>query len=118
HVTVFPDLVQLRGLAEARHVSIFACVLLAVPSMIAARDLGYVVVSQLAVRAVDHSPELPYVEKKHLAASVAKAVVLLVACEKPEACGYLCRVEELARQRNHAIYEISLDKVLPDFPLA
>jgi len=78
-------------------------------------DAGDVGVGQLAVRAVDQAAHLAGVDEQHLAAPVARPHpgpllsrgerrVLFVACEEPEAGGDLRRVEELTRQRDHAVH--------------
>ena len=51
-------------------------------------------------------------------AAVAELAVLAVAREKPQAGRDLRRVEELARQRDHAVHEVGLDQVLADFAFA
>jgi len=42
----------------------------------------------------------------------------LIAGNKPKAGGDLCRVEELAGQRDHAVHEIGFDDVFADFAFA
>ena len=86
--------------------------------MVGAGDAGDVLVGQLAVGAVHHAAELAGVDEEHLAAAVAELAVLPVAREEPEAGRDLRRVEELARQRDHAVHEVGLDQVLADLALA
>jgi hypothetical protein len=52
------------------------------------------------------------------AVAVAEPAVLLVAREEPQADRDLRRVEELARQRDHAVHEVGLDDGLADLALA
>ncbi len=105
-------------LAEAGHVGVLARVLVAAPGVVGAGDLRDVGVGQLAVHAVDHRAELAGVDEERLAAPVAEAAVLLVAGEEPEADRDLRRVEELARQRHHAVHQVGLDDGLADLALA
>ena len=107
-----------RGLAEAGHVGVLARVLVAAPGVVGAGDLRDVLVGQLAVHAVDHRAQLAGVDEERLAAPVAEAAVLLVAREEPEADRDLRRVEELARQRHHAVHQVGLDDGLADLALA
>ena len=108
HVAVLADVVELRGLAEAGHVGVLARVLVAAPSVIGAGDLRDVLVGQLAVHAIHHRAHLARVDEERLAAPVAEAAVLLVAREEPQTDGNLRRVEELARQRHHAVNQSPL----------
>ena len=62
--------------------------------------------------------QLAGVDEQRLAAAVAEAAVLLVAGEEPEADRDLRRVEELARQRDHAVDQVGLDDRLADLALA
>ena len=68
--------------------------------------------------AVHHTTELACVDEKDPSAAVAVFVIFLVAGKKPEACGNLRRIEELAGQGDHTVYEIGFDDVLSDFTLA
>ena len=43
---------------------------------------------------------------------------VLVARDEPQAHGDLCRVEQLTRQRDHAVHEVGLDELLADLALA
>ena len=120
HVAVLADLLERARScrSRARRRTAPAASLLAAPGVIGAGDARDVLVGQLAVGAVDHAAELAGVDEEHLAAAVAELAVLLVAREEPEAGGDLRRVEELARQRDHAVHEIGLDDVLADLALA
>ena len=86
--------------------------------MVGAGDLGDVLVGQFAVDAVDQRAQLAGVDEQRLAAPVAEPAVLLVAGEEPEADRNLRRVEELARQRDHAVDQVGLDDRLADVALA
>ena len=55
---------------------------------------------------------------QHLAATVPERAAVTIAGEEPEAGGDLGRVEQLPRQRHHAVDQIGLDQVLADFSLA
>ena len=66
---------------------------------------------------VDQYPHLPGIDEERLFAPVPELVVLLVPGHKPEACRNRRGVKELPRQSDHAVYEISLDDVLPDLSL-
>jgi hypothetical protein len=51
-------------------------------------------------------------------AAVAEFAVLLVARQEPQARWDLRRVEELARQRHHAVREVGFDQALANLTLA
>jgi hypothetical protein len=70
------------------------------------------------VGAVFHLAQLAGVDEEHFVAAIAEAVVPLVAGEEPEADGDLSRVNELARKRDHAVYEVGLNDVLADLTFA
>ncbi len=57
-------------------------------------------------------------DEQDLAAAVAEAVFLLVAGGEPEAGRDLRRVEELRRQRDHAVHDVALDHGAADVALA
>src|SRR5215472_15621426 len=99
--------------------------------MIGEGDAGDLFVGELAVGAVDHAAELAGVDEQHLAAAVTETSTRtqalpqgrgrrlsgLVARQEPQAVGDLRGVEELARQRHHAIYQVRLDDVPADLAL-
>ena len=69
--------------------------------------------------AVDQRAELAGVDEQRLAAPVAeRRPFFLFAGEEPQADRDLRRVEELARQRHHAVHEVGLDDGLADLALA
>src|SRR5437762_2979745 len=88
------------------------------PEVIHARDAGDLFVREFTVGAVHHAAELAGVYEEYVAAAVAEAAVLLVARQEPQACRDLRRVEELARQRDHAVYQVGLNEVLADLAFA
>jgi hypothetical protein len=98
--------------------AVLAHVLLAAPGVVSSGNLGDVLVGELAVGAVHHAAELAGVDKEHLASPLAELTVLPVACQEPEACWDLRRVEELPRERDHAVHQVGLDQVPADFPFA
>src|SRR5690606_17727257 len=118
HMPVLANLVQPSALAEPRHVHILPSASLTPPSVIRVRDPRDVLVGQLAARAVDHPAELAGVDEQDLSATVAELAVLAVAGQEPQARRDLRRVEELARQRHHAVHEVGLDQVLTDLASA
>ena len=85
--------------------------------MVGVGDPVDVRVLQLAVRPVDHPPELAGVDEEHLAAAVAKAAVPAVAGEEPETRRDRGRVEELARQGHHAVHQLRLQQAPADLQL-
>src|SRR6185369_13061501 len=103
HVPMFADLLKLRSLAETRHIGVDARVLVATPGVIGAGDLRDVIVRHLTVGAVHQRSQLARVNEKRFTATVAETSIHLVPREKPEADWNLRRVEELARQRHHAV---------------
>src|SRR5665647_1668083 len=117
HIPVRAHLVERRALAEARDVVVLPYPRLAAPGVVGVGDAGDVVVGELAVGPVDHRPELASVDEEDLAAAVTEAVVAAAAREEPQAHRYLGRVEELSRQRNHAVHQARLDQVLADLTL-
>ena len=56
--------------------------------------------------------------KRILAGPVAEAAAAALAGEEPQAGRDLGRVEELARQRHHAVHQARLDQAFPDLALA
>src|SRR2546427_718066 len=78
---------------------------LAAPGVVGGGDAGDFLFGQLAVGAVHHAAELPGIDEEHVAAAVAELAVLPVTREEPQARRDLRRVEELARQRDHAVHE-------------
>ena len=119
HIAVFTDVFDGRALAESGHVLVlFVAVLVPAPGMIGVGNLLNLLVSQFAVGPVHHAPHLARIDEEDLAAAVTEAPVLFVPCQEPQAGGDLRRVEELPRQRHHAVHEIRLYDVLADFTLA
>src|SRR5713101_2669472 len=134
HVTVFADLFECCALAEARHVAIPGLATLqrgrwgragarrsqdlAAPGVVGVGYAGDVVVRQLAVGTIHHTAHLARVEEEHVAAAVTEFAVLLVARQKPEARRNLRRVEELTRQRHHAVHDVGFNHALADLTLA
>src|SRR5690606_12294465 len=114
HMPVLANLVQPSALAEPRQVRILPSARLTPPSVIRVRDPRDVFVRQLATRAVDHAAELAGVDEQDLSAAVAELAVLAVAGQAPQAGRDLRRVEELTRERHHAVHEVGLDQVLTD----
>ena len=51
-------------------------------------------------------------------AAIAEPAILLGAGQKPKTDGYLRRVEQLPRQRDHAIDKVGFDQVLANVSLA
>src|ERR1700688_1757502 len=81
HVAMLADFVKCRRLAEPAHVDVVASSLVAPPRMVGAGNLGYVLVGEFAVCAVDQCPHLAGIEKQNLATPVPEAAILLVAGE-------------------------------------
>jgi hypothetical protein len=74
-----------------------------------------------AVRFIRHFAHLAGVDEQNLARPVAKLVVTTIARDDPHAHWYLRCVEELARQRDHAVDEatvLRLNQILSNFPFA
>src|SRR5262245_20982679 len=118
HVPVLAHLLQRRALAKAGHVGISARLLLAAPGVVGGGDACNVLVGQPAMRAIHHAAEFAGVDEEHVATAVAELAVLAVARKEPQARRDLRRVEELARQRDHAVHEVGLDQALADLALA
>ena len=117
-VAVLAYVIQRCALAEAGVVGVVTRVCFATPAMI---DVGYmanVFGRKLAMGPVDHAAELASVDEQHLTATVPERTAVTIAGEEPEAGGDLRRVEQLPRQRHHAVDQIGLDQVLADFSLA
>ena len=132
------DLLQRRALAEAGDVGVALTLALSrrergisglsrgekgaggavAPGVVGVRDAGDVVAGQFAVGAVDHAAHPARVDEQHLARAVAQPASLPGSREEPEAGRYLRRVEELARQRDHAVHQAGLDEVLPYLALS
>src|SRR5690606_5614654 len=107
-----------RALAEAGDVGVLTRLLLPPPGMVGPGDALDLLFGQLAVRAAHHDAHLPGVDEEHLAPPVPVLPVVTVPGEEPQAGRDLRRVEELPRERDHAVDQVCLDDVLPDFPLA
>ena len=116
---------QQRALAEAEHIAVLARLLLATPGVVGVGDAGDVLVGEFAVGAVHQRPELAGVYEEHLTAAVAaltpspsrgRGETALVASEEPQARGNLRRVEELARQRDHAVHDVASIRLLQISP--
>ena len=116
HVAVLAHLLEGRALAEPGDIGVLAPFLLAAPGVVGVGDALDVVVAQLAVRAVDHVPQIARVDEEHLVAAVVATAVAVLG-EEPETGGYLGRVEGLWGQRHHAVDEAGLDQVLADLAL-
>ena len=101
---------QCRGLAEAGHVGVIAHTFPAPPGMVGIGDTDDVFIGEFAMRAVDHPAHLTGVDEEHFAVPVAR--------KEPQARGDLGRVEELARQRHHAVHQIGLDQTLANCAFA
>ena len=67
---------------------------------------------------VHHRAELAGVDEKRFTPPVPESSVLLVTREEPQAHRDLGGVEELTRQRDHAVDEIRVDDVLADLLFA
>src|SRR5687768_11188716 len=80
-VPLVANLVESRALAEARHVGVVTCALVATPGVIGAGNPLDVLRRQfpLCTRAVDHPPQLAGVDEEHLPPAIPGAVVPLVA---------------------------------------
>ena len=119
NVVVSPDLLQRRGLAEARYVLVGVRVGLPAPSLVGSGDPSDILVRELLASAIDHVSELAGIDEQHLAAPIAPAIAkVLVACEEPQAGGDLGRIEELPWQGDHAIHHVALDHGAADVALA
>jgi len=77
-----------------------------------------ILIGELAVHPVDELAHLPGVDEEGLPAPVPEPPVLPVPGDEPEAGRDLGGVEELPRERNHAVHEVGLDDPAPDIPLA
>src|SRR5690606_5680357 len=120
---VLADVVQRGGLAEAGHVGVLTGILLAAPGVVGVGDLFDFLVGEFAPGAVHHHAHLAGVDEQHLPAAVAQLGFLYQAVvasfgQNPEAGGDLGGVEELARQRHHAVHHVGLDHGLADFAFA
>ena len=117
-MAVAADLVERRpiGRSQARPRTRRAGV--AAPGVVGPGDARDLLVGQLAMGPVDQRAQLAGVDEQRLAPPVAEPAVALVAGEEPETDRDLGRVEELARQGDHAVDEVRLDDVLADLALA
>ena len=80
---------------------------------------------QFAVSAVDHTAQFARVDEEHFAAPVTPgwqtqlaAGRVAVSRQEPETGWDLSGIEELARQRHHAVHQIRFDQALADISLA
>src|SRR5450756_949016 len=117
HVAVLADLVERGGPTETGHVGVLAPALVAAPGVVRAGDLRDVLVGELAVRAIHQRAHLAGIDEEGLAAAITEAAVASVGGEEPEADRDLGRVEELARQRDHAVDQVRLDDRAADLAL-
>ena len=104
-------LLQRGALAEAGHVGVLARALLPAPRVIGVGDAGDLLRGQFAVGAVDHAAELARVDEQQLPAPVAQRAVAAGAGQEPQAGRDLRRVEQLPRQRHHAVDQVGLEQV-------
>src|SRR5690606_2864393 len=119
HVVVLADLVQRGRLAEAGHVGVFARVFLTAPGVVGVGDLFDFLIGQFAPGAVHHHAHVAGVDEQHLPAAVAQALTgVLVAGQEPQAGGDLGGVEQLARQRHHAVHHVRFQHGLADLAFA
>jgi len=76
--------------------------------------VGDVVVVKLATHAANQRAHAASVDEQGLAASVLR----LGTVEEPQARGYLRVVEQLRREGNHAVHQVSLNNGAADRPFA
>src|SRR5262249_62219892 len=105
-VSVLADFFERYALTEAGHVFVFVRVLLPAPSVVGVGNACDFFVGQLAVGTVHQAAELAGVDEEHFAMTITEFVVLLITSEEPEAGRDLRGIEELARQRHHAVPEL------------
>ena len=86
--------------------------------MVGMGDASDVLIGQLAVGAVHHTPLLVSVYEQHFTPTVAETPITAVACQEPQTGGYLGRVEELSRQRNHTVHQVRLNQASSYLTLA
>ena len=126
HVVVGFDVLNGDGFAETGNIVVLAVFGFSPPGVVGAGNLGNVVGGQFLMNTADHAAHIAGVDKQGFALAVAVVAVvvagndcgLFVFGDKPEAHRNLGGVEELAGQRDHAVYQVVFDNLFTDFPFA
>lgn len=108
-----------RRFAKARDVLVLGRFGFTAPRVVGVGDAGDLLRSELSPRPIHQMAELPGIDEQYLAAPITPAASgALVAGEKPEARRNLGGLEQLPRERDHAIDHVVLDHGLADRALA
>src|SRR5574341_711409 len=117
-VVVITNFIQVRRFTKTGGVCVFACAFVSPPPVISVCNLLNVFINQLPMHAINHPSHLSSIDEQRLPSTIAKMVIAFVARDKPKTNRNLRVVEELARERDHTINQISFDDCLSNLAFA